>query len=242
MEFYAINLLYFIIVIPIILIAYPILSRLCKEDRHLLIIIALSLLLFSVRFVLIFFQETIGIMPYLVEDIVFYSLLMVFGVVITLFFTFKIENTTLEEIGGKVEDVKKSIFYGLIGLIPLLLLLPLIVMLADIQISFDITPGKISVAISFTVLAAVYEEIMFRGIIQNHINELNNEKDAQTILFTAVVFTVTHLFYLPFIGFGIFYIFVFIMALLLSLLRIKADLLACAILHGGIVFILIIFV
>lgn len=242
MEFYAINLLYFIIVIPIMIIALPILSKLCKEDRHLLIIIALSLLLFSVRFVLIFFQETIGIMPYLVEDIVFYSLLMVFGVVITLFITFKIENTTLEEIGGQIEDVKKSIFYGLIGLIPLLLLLPLMGMLAGIQISFDITPGKIIVAISFTVLAAVYEEVMFRGIIQNHINKLTNEKDAQTILFTAVVFTLTHLFYLPFIGFGIFYIFVLIMALLLSLLRNKADLLACAIVHGGIVFILIIFV
>ena len=234
-------MVYFIIVFPIILITLPILSKLCKDKKHLLIIIILSLLLFSVRFILIFFQDTIGIMPYLVEDVIFYSLLMIFGLTFTWFYLNKIERVSLKDIGGKVENLKKSILFGLIGFIPLICLIPLILFLTDIKISFNITPGKVIVAISFTVLGAIYEEIMFRGIIQNHFMELTENDEMKSIILTALIFTATHLFYLPFIGFGIFYIFVFIMALILSLLRVKSDLLACSILHGGIVFILIIF-
>jgi len=242
MEFYIINLLYFIIAIPIVLITFPILLKLCKDKRFLSIIIVLSLLLFSVRFILILFQDTIGIMPYLIEDVVFYSLLMIFGVIFTWFYVFKIEKVSFKEIGGNVENVKKSIIYSLLAYIPLLCLLPLMRFLTGIHISFNITAGKIIVAIAFAVLAGFYEEIMFRGIIQNHFMEITGNNIKKTILLTSITFTATHLFYLPFAGFGIYYIFVFIMALILSFLRAKYDLLACSILHSGIVFILIVFV
>ena len=242
MEFYIINLVYFIIAIPIVLIVFPILSKLCKDKKILSLIIVLSLLLFSVRFILIFFQDTIGIMPYLIEDVIFYSLLMIFGVLFTWFYVFKIENVSFSDIGGKVENVNKSITYGVIAHIPLLCLLPLMQLLTGIHISFNITIGKILVAIAFAVLAGVYEEILFRGIIQNHFMEITEHKINKSILLTSITFTLTHLFYLPFTGFGIYYIFVFIMALILSFLRAKCDLLACSILHSGIVFILIIFV
>ena len=123
--------------------------------------------------------------------------------------------------------------------IPLVCFFPIIIILANIQISIAITLEKLIVALSFAILGGFYEEIMFRGIIQNNFKEIVDD-DKKIIFFTALTFTVTHLFYLPFIGFGIFYIFVFVMAVILSFLRVKADQLACAILHGGIVFILII--
>ncbi len=242
MAFYISNLFYFVIAIPIVLIAFPIISKLCKEKKTLSIIVVLSLLLFVVRLILVFFKDTIGIMPYLIEDVIFYSLLMVFGVFFTWFYVIKIEKPIFKDIRGEVEDVKKSVVFGLLAFVPLICLLPLVSFLTGIQISLNITLGKIIVAISFAVLAGFYEETMFRGIIQNHLMEITNDNDKKSIFLTAIIFTATHVFYLPFIGFGIFYIFVFIMALILSFLRVKIDLLACSILHGGIVFILIIFV
>lgn len=242
MKFYIVNLLYFIITVPIVLITFPILSKLCKDKRNLSLITLLSLLLFTVRFILIFFKETIGIMPYLIEDVIFYSLLMIFGVIFTIFYIYKIEKVSLKDIGGEVKNFQKSIIYGLIAYIPLLCLLPLMQYLTEIHISFNITPGKILVAIAFSVLAGFYEEIMFRWIIQNHFMEITKNNNPKSIVFTSITFTATHIFYLPFIGYGIYYIFVFIMALLLSILRAKYDLLASSILHCGIVFILIILV
>ena len=242
MEFYIINLVYFIITIPIVLIVFPILLKLCKDKKILSLILVLTILLFLVRFFLIFFQNTIGIMPYLIEDVIFYGLLMIFGVIFTWVYVYIIEKVPYRDIGGKVENVKKSIIYSLMGYIPLLSLLPVMQLLTGIQISSNITIDKILVAISFAILAGIYEEILFRGVIQNHFMELTGNNINKSIILTSITFTLTHLFYLPFTGFGIYYIFVFIMALILSYLRAECDLLACSILHSGIVFILIILV
>ena len=241
MVIYLVNLLYFLIVIPIVFIAFPIVLNLNKSDnkKHIHIIVVLCILFFLVRFPLVLFAETIGIMPYLVEDILFYSLLAVFGIGVTWFYATRIEKVSFKELGWEIKDLKKSILYGLLSFIPLIAMLPLIMILGDIQLAASVSWEKLVVTMSFTILAAFYEELMFRGIIQNHISELTNDKKV-IVLITAFLFTITHLFYLPFIGFGIFYIFVFVMAVLLSILRIYADQLACAILHGGIVFILII--
>ncbi|MHA1281612.1 MAG: CPBP family intramembrane glutamic endopeptidase [Promethearchaeota archaeon] len=244
MEFYIINLLYFLIVIPIALVFYIIILKLNrdKEKNIVKIILALSLLLFIVRFILTFFSETIGIMPYLKDDVIFYLILTFFGLFLTWFYVVKVEKLTFQDIGWESKNVKKSIIYGLLCFIPLILMIPLIVILGNIRISLTISIGKIIVALCFSILGAFYEESMFRGIIQNHISQLVKDNFIKTIFLTALIFTLTHLFYLPFDGFGIYYIFVFIMALLLSILRIKSDQISCAILHGGIVFILIIFV
>ena len=83
---------------------------------------------------------------------------------------------------------------------------------------------------------------MFPAPIRSILYNRGVTDENKAIIYTALLFTATHIFYLPFIGFGIYYIFVFIMALILSVLRVKFDQLSCAILHGGIVFILIIFV
>ena len=239
MAFYPINLVYFILVIPVVILFYFIDSRLRKKNNNALNIVVLSILLFTVRLCLVLFGNTIGIMPYLVEDVVFYVLLLCFGIGFTMIYVLKIEKTSFKELGWEAQDYKKSVLYGLLGFIPLVCLFPVMILLTNIQISIAITLEKVVVALCFTILGAFYEELMFRGIIQNKYKEMFPD-DKKVILFTALTFTLTHLFYLPFIGFGIFYIFVFIMALLLSVLRLKTDQLACAILHGGIVFILII--
>ena len=239
MEFYPINLAYFIFTIPIGVLFYIILLKIKMQNNPLMKLFILSLFLFIVRINLVFFADTIGIMPYLKEDVIFYTILMIFGVMMTILYVSKIEKVSFKEIGWNIQDVKKSIVYGLIGYVPLVCFFPLILLLANIQISIAITIGKIIVALSFAILGGFYEEIMFRGIIQNKFSDLFND-DKKIIFFTALTFTLTHLFYLPFIGFGIFYIFVFVMAVILSILRIKSDQLACAILHGGIVFILIV--
>ncbi len=245
MIFYVINLLYFVITLPILVLALYLISKLYskKKINHLAIIISISLLLFLIRFILAFFGATIGIMPYLIEDVVFYSLLLLFGLTFTYYFLYRIEKSSFKEIGFKSVDLKKSILYGLIGIIPLMLLAPLIILLTNISISPipSISLGKIIITLSFSLLGAIYEETMFRGIIQKHVAILT-KKNKKIIIYTAILFTMTHLFYLPISGFGIYYIFVFVMALLLSWFKLKFDLITCAILHGGIVFLLIILV
>ena len=239
MEFYPINLVYFTVTIPIAIVFFIILLKIIPQNNYLTRLIILSIFLFIVRITLVFFADTIGIMPYLKEDVIFYTILMIFGVLMTVIYVNKIEQVSFKEIGWNIQDVKKSVVHGLVGYVPLVCFFPLIILLANIQISIAITIGKIIVALSFAILGGFYEEIMFRGIIQNKFKDLFND-DKKIIFFTALTFTLTHLFYLPFIGFGIFYIFVFVMAVILSILRIKSDQLACAILHGGIVFMLIV--
>ena len=143
--------------------------------------------------------------------------------------------------GWKNENVGKNIIFGLLSFIPLILMFPLIIILIHIQVSFIITLDKLILGIGFgLILGGFYEETMFRGLIQDHVNSLTDEK--KSVLLTAVIFTATHIGYLPFDGFGIIYVFVFVMRLLLSYLRLKFNQLACFILHGSIVLILVIFV
>ena len=243
MSIYLINLWYFVIVVPIVLLSLPLIAKLYKDEERnrIKIILSLATLLFVIRLILVFFGTTIGIMPYLVEDALFYSLLLGFGLLFTFYYLYKVENSNLKEIGFETENIKKSILFGIIGIIILMCITPLIIFLTDITLANPpiISPEKIIISLSFAILAAVYEEILFRGIIQNHLNKFI-AKEWRIILYTAVIFTLTHVFYLPFTGFGIYYIFVFLMAFLLSWLRIKVDLIASAIVHGGIVFLLII--
>jgi len=200
-----------------------------------------SLLLFFVRIMLVVFQNTIGVMPYIIPDVVFYSILMVFGVVFSTFFLMKVENKTFEDIGFVKDEIPKNILVGLLGFLPLIGMFPLILFLTGIQINYLVTWDKIVIGIVFgLILGGYYEEIMFRGIIQNHFMEITDEK--YTVLGTAAVFVATHIGYLPFIGFGIMYIFLTVMALILSYFRLKFNQISCAILHGGIVFILVLFI
>ena len=237
------NLYYFVIVIPIVVITSLILLKVQDKLNSLLKIIILSILLFFVRIMLVFFSDTIGIMPYIYPDLLFYSLLTIFGIFFTIFYLLKVEKLSFKSIGYKKENWKKSVLFGFLSFFPLICFFPLIIFLTGLEISIIITWEKVILGIAFGIfLGGFYEEVMFRGIIQNHFNSITNTNPTKTILFTSIVFVATHIGYLPFVGYGIFYLFIFIMAVLLSILRYKFNQLACFILHGGIVFILIIFV
>jgi membrane protease YdiL (CAAX protease family) len=239
MVFDPINVLYFAIVAPIAIITGLFLIKRDREKNRLLILIILSALLFIVRIFLVLFADSIGIMPYLQYDIIFYTLLTIFGIVFTIIYVLKVEKSTLQETGWKMKDKKRSILYGLVAYLPLIAFMPLVLLLTGIDVSLTITWEKIVLGIEFGfILGGFYEETMFRGVIQNHLSKVMSEK--MTVITTALIFTATHLWYLPFAGYGIYYFFVLLMALILSILRLKVDLIAAAILHGGIVFILII--
>ena len=135
MEFYPINLIYFTITLPLAIIFYIILLKIKPQNNYLMNLIILSIFLFIVRITLVFFADTIGIMPYLKEDVIFYTLLMIFGVLMTYIYVNKIEKVSFKDIGWEVQDVKKSVVYGLVGYVPLLCFFPLIILLANIQIS-----------------------------------------------------------------------------------------------------------
>jgi membrane protease YdiL (CAAX protease family) len=235
------NLTYFLFVLIITPIIMLILRKLNAKGKDLAIIIILSLFLFYVRIMLVFYQDTIGIMPYILPDIVFYLILTIFGVSFSIFYVLKIEKRTFAEIGFTRGHTIRNIGMGLLSFLPLIAFFPAIIILGNVEISTAITWEKVVLGIGFgLLLGGIYEEVMFRGIIQNHFMQLTSKTKA--ILLTAGVFVVTHIGYLPFAGFGIFYVFLTVMALLLSYLRLKYNQISCVILHGGIVFILVLFV
>ena len=239
MVFNPINLLYFAIVGPLVVLTSLILRKRDREKDRLLIVGVLCLLLFAVRIFLVLFADTIGIMPYLEPDILFYTLLAIFGVVFTVFYVLKVEKQPLPEVGWQPKDLKRSVLYGVLGYLPLIAFLPVVMLLTGIEISLMLTWEKVVLGIEFGfILGGFYEEVMFRGVIQNHLSNLASAR--MTIISTALLFTATHLWYLPFTGYGIYYWFVLLMAFVLSILRWKCDLISSAILHGGIVFVLII--
>jgi membrane protease YdiL (CAAX protease family) len=235
------NLTYFLFILVVTPFIILIIRKLNARGKDLAIIIFLSLFLFYVRIMLIFYQDTIGIMPYILPDITFYIILTIFGVSFSIFYVLKVEKRTFAEIGFTRGHNIRNIGMGLLSFLPLIALFPAIIILGNVQISPVITWEKVVLGIGFgLVLGGFYEEVMFRGIIQNHFMQLTTQKKA--VLLTAGVFVATHIGYLPFTGFGIFYVFLTVMALLLSCLRLKYNQISCAILHGGIVFTLILFV
>ncbi len=168
---------------------------------------------------------------------------MIFGVSFCTIYLYKIEKKSLQEIGFNHEKLTKNIGMGLLGFLPLILMFPFLLFLTGIEVSFAISWEKIVIGIVFgLVLGGYYEEVIFRGVLQDYVNKICGENNIKTITLTSIIFVATHLFYLPFIGFGIMYLFIFIMAMELSFLRIYGSQVSCAILHGGIVFILILFV
>ncbi len=243
MEFTPINLLYFAIVIPV-MILYSLLSRKFrlpeKSGRN---IVALTVALFFVRIMLVVFADSIGTMPYVKDEVVFYGILTVFGVGFALLYTRKIEGLSFAEIGWTRENLGRNIAWGFLSLLPLLAMLPLLQLLTGLEIAEQVTWEKIYLAVGFgLLLGGIYEETMFRGIMQNHLIVVTGENERKTILYTALLFTATHIFYLPFWGYGIFYLFLFVMAAILSILRTRCSQVACFICHGGIVFLLVILV
>ncbi len=238
-----IELLYFVIIVPLAIVLALIYKKYIKNLDAKYNIIFIGILTFLVRILLVPFSGSIGQMPYIMPNLLFYTLLTIFGTIFTIGFVLFIENKSLKEIGWVFERKKliKGTMWGLAAFLPMIAMFPLIIFLANLKLSTSITIEKLIIGIEFgIILGGFYEETIFRGILQDYFNEITSRN--KSILYTALIFVATHIGYLPFTGFGIYYIFILVMAILLSLLRDKFDLFSCAIFHGGLVFILIIFI
>ncbi len=238
MSFSPTNLLYFLIVTPPICALFYCINRFVKRDSHVQRILLISVALFFVRIMLVFFAGSIGVMPYVRPELVFYSLLTAFGVVFSICNVKFVEKQTFTDFGWHSRDLKKNVLAGILGLLPLFAFLPVVYFAAHFTISSGFTVEKLVIASTFgLILGGFYEEVMFRGIIQFHLGQITTKN--RTIVGTAIIFVLTHVGYLPFDGFGIYYWFLLIMALELSYIRSRYSAVSCAILHGGIVFILV---
>lgn len=232
---------YFLIVLPPICALFYCMNRFVKKDKHVQRILLISIALFFVRIMLVAFADSIGVMPYVQPELVFYSVLTVFGVAFSICNVKYIEKQTLAFFGWHSSNIKKDVLVGVLGLLPLFAFLPVIYFSTHITISSEITLGKLILAATFgLVLGGFYEEVMFRGIIQFHVGQITTKN--RTIAYTAIIFVLTHVGYLPFDAFGVFYWFLLLMALELSFIRSRYSAIPCAIIHGGIVFALILLV
>ncbi|MHA1820591.1 MAG: CPBP family intramembrane glutamic endopeptidase [Promethearchaeota archaeon] len=202
----------------------------------------MSALLFLVRIFLVVFKIYIGTVPFLIFNSWFYIILCAFGLSASFYYTKYIEKASFSSIGYnfQIKDFKKAVILLISAFIVLILIGLVALNIVGIVLNLSIYPDKVIVALFFgLLLGGIYEEIMFRCFMQNYFQNITDAK--KTIIYTALIFTLTHIGYLPFAGFGIFYLFLFVMALFLSALRYFGNQLFCFILHGGIVFILVIF-
>lgn len=217
------------------------LARLTKKNNHMGVVLFLTGGLFFVRIMLVVFADTIGKMPNVQPEVVFYGILTGFGVFYSVYMVKRVENRSWSDFGWNRSNLGKNILLGLLSLLPLFAFLPLILLTTGLKILSPITWEKIFLAISFgLILGGFYEEVLFRGIIQYHVGQITTKR--RTIILTAIIFVATHVGYLPFDAFGIYYLFLFIMALELSYLRARFNSVVCCVLHGGIVFILVLLV
>ncbi|MHA1734346.1 MAG: lysostaphin resistance A-like protein [Promethearchaeota archaeon] len=231
------NLLYFTAVAPAVSVVGVILWRYAKE-RPLARVGVICVTLFFVRLSLTLFEDTIGIVPKVLPDVVFYSVLAAFGITFAWAYARKVEGLGWSELGWSREHIGLNIAAGLLGFVPLALTSLLPLRLGVIEPVNEVTWQKVVVGVTFGwILGGFYEEVVFRGVVQFRLSE--SLRPVPAILLTAAIFTASHLWYLPFAGYGVLYLFVLEMALLLGFLRWKVGQLACFVLHGGVVFVLV---
>ncbi len=79
MSFTPVNLLYFLIVLPTMCLLFYYLPRLVKENNHIGKILVVSGAMFFARIMLVVFADSIGVMPYVNPELVFYCMLTLIG-------------------------------------------------------------------------------------------------------------------------------------------------------------------
>jgi hypothetical protein len=90
MTYNPIDLFYFVFILVVAPFILLLIWKLNKKEKHLLIIIVLGLFLFYVRIMLVVYRDLIGIMPYIFPDIIFYTLLTIFGVIFSIFYVINV--------------------------------------------------------------------------------------------------------------------------------------------------------
>jgi len=222
MSIQAINYFFFVIFIPLVIIILIILNYL-KEEKYKYHRFALICIILLIGHIILPFYN-MGIFPYLKYDYLFYFLLFLVGIIFTSIFLLKIEKKSFLEIGWQSSNIVRDIGIGIIVAI-FLLFLSAILTLSFNNINFnDISLNYEKIlTITFFALGAIYEEILFRGILQKELEEDFSLPSA--LLIQAFLFLSINLFYFPFDALGfINYCLIFIMAILFGLLAYKYSL------------------
>ena len=230
---YLYNLIFFAIIVPIVVVVLLIMYKF-RDNLHKYLKLGIIIgIFFLTRIMLTFFN--VGIFPALVNDILFYALAFVFGMILVFFYAYKIEEVDIKEMYWIHEKKGLSILFGLLAGIGILLISSgFMLLLGSLPINIETNVDGIIVAVLFGA-GALYEEIFFRGILQNTLEEDLNDSN-KAILIQAIVFCGIHLFYLSFAGFGLFYAIIFIMAIILGYLKKRFGLLSSTLAHALFVF------
>lgn len=231
------NLLFFAAFLPIVFVALLIVNLLKNKypEKIWIRFLVIEMVLFLTRVFLLLFN--MGSFPELEMDPVFYTLAFFMGLVMMFVYVTKIERINLSEIGWKLKNnhVEKQILLGLVGCVVLLIVsVGLMMLLIDYELntSLSVDANQFITALFFG-LGAIYEEWFFRGLIHKQ----ESLSSTQKVLISSAMFLGIHIGYLSFIGFGVYYITMAMMALLLGFLAEKVGIISSATAHGVYVFI-----
>lgn len=223
------NYIFFVIFIPFIVGGLLVLSRYRDEKYRYHRFFLICLILLIGHFLLPYFE--VGIFPTLVNDPLFYLILFLLGMGFTIIYMYIIEDTSFKEIGWKsahpIKDFSVGLLYALI----------ILVLSALLELPFlSPTLPQFSVLKLITVICfaagAIYEECLFRGILQTCYLKNESLKDYQIILIQALAFLSINLFYFPFDAFGLInYLIMFLMSLIVGYLALKYSLISSSTAH-----------
>lgn len=235
MPFIAESYIFFAIFAPMIVLGYLVLFYL-KDDKYKYLSYALICVMLLIGHIILPFMS-VGVFPSLVYDPLFYALLFASGMIFTVIFIKNIKKKSFQEIGWDSSNILKDIGIGLVFSLILLVLAALMLLpfqgLSMEGISFSL--DKVLTA-TFFAAGAIYEECLFRGVLQKDLEETFDYKKA--IIIQGFAFLAINLFYFPFDIAGLInYTMMLILSLLTGVLAYKYSLYASATAH--VVFVLL---
>jgi len=226
---------FFAIFAPLIVIGYIILYLL-REEKYKYLSYALMCIMLLIGHIILPFMS-VGVFPNLVYDPLFYALLFAAGMLFTIFFIKNIKKKSFQEIGWDPSNILRDIGIGLIFSLVLLVIAALLLLpIQDLSMeSITLGPEKVLTAIFFAA-GAIYEECLFRGVLQKDLEETYNSKTA--IIIQGLAFLAINLFYFPFDIAGLInYTMMLVLALLSGVLAYKYSLFCSSTAH--VVFVLL---
>ncbi len=223
------NYLFFAIFSPLIILGLLVLYYSRGEKYRYLRFALICIILLIGHILLPFFN--VGIFPDLTNDPIFYLILFLLGIGFTISYISLIENISFKKIGWKSENLKKEFIIGLLfGFI--ILTVSAVLKMPFLKNSIpDFSILKVLTMIFFAA-GAIYEESLFRGLLQTHYLEKENIRNYQIILIPAVAFLFINLSYFPFNPIGLVnYLIMFLMSVTVGWLALKYSLISSTTAH-----------
>ncbi|MFO8017495.1 MAG: CPBP family glutamic-type intramembrane protease [Promethearchaeia archaeon] len=223
------NYVFFAIFSPLILIALVVLHHYRDEDYRYYRFFLICMVLLVGHILLPFFD--VGIFPELRNDPLFYSILFLLGMGFTILYIVQIENISFRQIGWKSENVIRDVAIGILTAVVLLLISALLefpflrLKLPNLSVLKFIT-------VVFFALGGIYEESLFRGLLQTAYLKKDDFNSYQRILMQALAFLFINLFYFPFDILGLItYLIMFLLAIVTGWLAQRYSLISSSTAH-----------